>query len=248
MRVSRLSAVCLGFVLLFVLEGCTTTVSGMRRDPTFTYAALKQSKLAVGGITTSKGELFGKEQASVRQNVARQIAQVRPDLKVDKSATVRRRLSSAAFDKLLAEYAALGGLSYPHLEMLRKKLGRSQYLLFANIEADRTRFAVKPTRAKEVNGVITPALVVTSAERTLKVRVQVYDLRMARMVWTGTIRQGTKKERRHIREDAIATQGKKADQMKQPKTYAYPESPTIDDALAGVFKTVAQHMPAPFKK
>jgi hypothetical protein len=242
MRFQRSFAFGFLFVALLFTEGCSVSIKGLRTDPAFTYAALHEGRMAVGGVISSSGKVSRRDQTRYERIVAREMAEKRPGLKVSGSADLRRRLGKAKYTKLLAEYEELGGLSHKHIGVLSKKIKRTDYLVFAVIEGDRTEYDRSETSSSYEHGVYTPGGVTTTATRTVEVEIRVYDLALQRNVWIGTIKKRTTNSRRFIRENSLVALAK-AVTNNRAKTYSFPKAPSLAKALAGVFSAFADHMP-----
>ncbi len=125
-------------LLLSLLGACVAPVLGLRQDPSFTFPALLNGRIVVGGVVSRVDEPPDAELRDWEAALVAAIAGERPAFVVQPGPTLAARLGTEVYRTMLGGYRRDGVIEQPDLERLKREardLGR--YVVFARIEAER---------------------------------------------------------------------------------------------------------------
>ena len=242
----------LGVLAALLLGACQSTeVEGIRVDESFTHAALKEGKLALGGVTSARTVLPDPDRSRLAEGLSRKIVDERGEVEVVSAGAVRHRLGPEAYAGMLEEYRTDAALSPSRLEALRVLEDTARYLLLARIEADDVSHddeTKKGTGDDEGYRIRT-----VSTHRRAIVGLRVYDLRTGASVWNGATRAerlaSSEIERERLREDDeerfwVAVADAVLDDDEPPPPPPFPPAPALDPLLFESFAKFARSLPA----
>jgi len=233
-------------LMLIILCGCKTYISGLKVDPAFTYQSAVSGHIAIVGIVSSVAPLAAADIATYSNQINTQLNDKRPDFVLISYGEVVNQLGPENHAKLLNDIQTIGTPSTSSLDVLRTPARGYRYILFSRIESDLIN---KFTMSEEtpIKG-IRP---ITS--RNVTASLQVVDITDGKIVWSASaatmLQNATgvvpipKKTRlsEKILNDAVDSilGGTSA----KPEDFHYPPEPSLTNVLQELFRGLAKHMP-----
>lgn len=245
-------------LMLVILSGCTTQISGLKVDPSFTYPAAISGHIAIVGVVSSVAPLAAADAATYSNQLKTQLSEKRPDFILISYGEVINQLGPEDHTKLLKELQTMGTPSNSSMDMLRKKTSGYRYIVFSRIESDSIqKTLLQGTGADgKPNNTVRPE---TSHQVTGS--LQVVDITDGKIVWSATAETllrnvslfpyaietppaktpsfNLKKAAKETLVEAVI--GNPADKIETE--YTYPAEPSLMKALEDLFGGFSKNMP-----
>lgn len=192
MRATGVAILAAGAFALSALTGCAPPprlpdpVLGLRLDSTFTYQSLNAWRIAVGGLTSIADDTAQPPSTRLWSEMLliNSIRAAYPGIQVASAGAVAAEFGEKAHGELLDRYRRVGELDSASLHEMSARFPNLRYAVFARIDADVIDSA--QTRTVDSDSL---EQTLFSTRRTLTVGFHVYDLSVARSVWSGQIKQ-----------------------------------------------------------
>ena len=226
-----------------LLPACTTAhVIGLYRHSSFTYPAVVEGKMGVGGVT-SFGPLSDTDRLQYTALLRTSFLVDRPRFQMIPASGGLVRLDTAAYNAMLDEYRSDGQLSEVRLDALSTNVKDCRYLVFARIETDRVSQSSSSEPVKNENGESTGSVTTRlSTTRVASVFLSIYDLRMRILAWSGTIEERVSRSSNYSGEERNFWEGVVEALLELDPDYPAPAR--LGEVLKSVFDGFAENMPS----
>ncbi len=194
--VNMRAAHTLPFIIVVVLcaGACTTRLLYVEQDPGFTYSALADAGLGIGGVTSLvSGDQSRMEISSqMASRLRRALMEKRRDINVVPWGEIRRRLGDEEMSAGLQSFEEFGGLAGQRLSRWDARLqGSPRYVVLARVEEDTTSIDGSDHKEK------------INATRSVTVAFSIYDIRSGIRVWRADIEGELKNTSVHKDHDTV---------------------------------------------
>ena len=184
---------------------CTTRLLYVEQDPGFTYSALADAGLGIGGVTSLvSGDRSRMELSSQMASMLRRALMAkRRDVNVVPWGEIRRRLGDEEMSAGLQSFEEFGGLAGERLSSWDARLqGSPRYVVLARVEEDTTSID-ESDHVEVIDGerIITGDEI--NATRSVTVAFSIYDIRSGIRVWRGDIEGELKNTSVHKDHDTV---------------------------------------------
>jgi len=210
---------------------CTTLV--VDRHPSFTYSALADAGLGIGGITTlvsgdrSRMEISNQMASMLR----RALMAKRRDVNVVPWGEIRRRLGDEEMNAGLQSFEEFGDLAGERLSRWDARLqGSPGYVVLARVEEDITSID-ESDHEEQIDDEWIITGVEINATRSVTVAFSIYDIRSRIRVWHADIERERENTRVHEHHDG--------------ESRAPPEPPNSEAVIKDIFDRFAGEIPGP---
>ena len=172
--------------------GCSTRVKVMDAAPDFAADLAASRLVALGGVTvapTVGGALAPADELDAAEAFYRAFLGSRPDLIPWPVELVGEQVGAASLQALVGEYGRLGRLRPDQVQPLLAELDGCRFLALARLTEDAiesrslSRDGFDPVRGDPEAEQTSPWSMTVSTERTVKVTLEIFDLRSGRSVW-----------------------------------------------------------------
>lgn len=235
----------LGVIIMLVI-GCTTMktlfrakVSGLVKDPSFTYQAVVNGKMAVGGVVSSISQLNNSQRNNYANVLRSQFINERETFQVAPVSSVINALGQEEYGQMLNDYKNSGGIDDSWLKKLSIKV-KARYVIFTSIQSD----DVENTRERLGGKVVSRSI------RRVSATMNIYDLQQKYAAWSGTVNQQKTRESKYDEQkesDLIVLikviKGATKTQKSDDDLYPYPQPPRSNEVVARVFEGFGENMP-----
>lgn len=242
--------------LFFLLPGCATKITGVRQDKSFTYDKIIQGKMGIGGVFSNFEDLSDKAKSKHASNLQYALQEERENYPIVPMPEVRDNIGKDRFYEIMDKYKVDGMLGKQDLQEIGSK-AKVRYLVLIRIEEDvhsgpewndqmeRRNRKGRITQKKGIN---------VSRGRSVKVSGNVYDLEMAKVVWSGQVTTFDRnrvfykyKKKSQLEGLADVVRAVKGDAAKEEKPmeklYPAPPPPSLFKMFGNVFEGFADSMP-----
>jgi hypothetical protein len=230
-------------VLSCVVPCCSTKISHIEHDPTFTEAALERGGLAIGGVTTV-------EAVTDVQDLSRRYAPLlRRKLLGERSVSIREwgELKGLLGDERMARcidgYRETGRADAEVLGNLHDALGATQYVVFARIEGNVVE-REETDKDEMQDGKMVTVGHKRKTRRRLTVGFRVYDLMTGADVWNAIV-EGKSENEKTVAvddEDDSVLEAIVEVLLDDDTASEYPEPPDVSEVLEKVFDRFAKRV------
>ncbi|MDM8523104.1 hypothetical protein QUF80_07010 [Desulfococcaceae bacterium HSG8] len=248
----------LGVIIMLVI-GCSSMkklfraeVSGLVKDPSFSYQAVVKEKMAVGGVVSLVSQLNNSQRNNYANVLRAHFVDERKTFQVAPVFSVIKALGQEEYSQMLSDYKDSGGIDDIWLNKLSGKI-KARYVIFTSIQSD----DIENTREKEKEDKYEDnkdkkkdkkkKKVFSRSIRSVSATMNIYDLQQKYIVWSGTVTQKKTRETEYEeqKDDAIIGIIKAATktQTSDDDLYLYPQPPRSNEVVAMVFRGFAENMP-----
>jgi hypothetical protein len=215
---------------------CQTYVSNLAVDPSFTYQAMIEAGMVVGGVSSDLEELGENRADRYAGEIKMAVKKERPELVVIGAGSLRKKMGSAAYHAMMMEWTDVLDISKQSIAAIKKAMPNVKYTSFARIEETSTRVSDTENPIYENKNDKKKLIGVThnlAAMREMKVTYNVYELSSGAKVWSGIV---------PITETESTTQWH---MYGGPKTYTleYPKFPSVEEAFVTASRGFAENLP-----
>lgn len=185
--------------LLLITVSCSTKISDIRTDPSFSPERVTESGLAILGCTSIVADTLDAFVLSNQLSVHLQQAlrKERGNIKIVEWGDVRRAVGDEKLQRCLAAVREYGTLEATLVESLSAGLGNgARYVIVHRIESDQLKFNESDDQ-EFVDGVWVVKGTLLKTTRSISVAFSVYDLENGKRVWEATI-EGAKETKRKV--------------------------------------------------
>ncbi|MBY0369463.1 hypothetical protein K2X33_02180 [bacterium] len=225
--------------LVATLTACSTKIHGLRQSPSFSYVNLVNGKLVIGGVAESAGPLDEGTRSGYSALLRDALQENGKEYPVSSVEVVMEKLG-LQYDRIVNELQQVGSLSDESLRTLRRALPDTRYVAFARIENNEVTTDRSETQDSEK--------IVATANRNVTASLNIYDLELAEIAWSGTVsktmgssRQYTREKERGFARVLTAIKGPYTSAAEQK--YPYPPPPGTQQVLTKVFEGFGEHLP-----
>jgi len=244
--------------IALLLTGCASKVVGLQKDPSFTYNALKGSSLVIGGVVDGANEKPAISNINSMNLLRGQIAEETEGLKISRSGLVRASVGSRTYKKMLQEYRDDSGLSPQSISTLSQKLKGKRYVIFSRLQKDEPYQNRGESQDTDKNGKkLSSKSINMVSGRNVGASVDVVDLHLKRVVWSGMINKKKENSQNYKYEkpkkdtsgfggliNLVKTiKGTDNDPAAKEPDYKFPKTPTTQSVMASIFKGFAENLP-----
>ena len=215
---------------------CQTYVSNLAIDPSFTYQAMTGAGMVIGGVSSDLEILGAKRADRYADEIKMAVEKERPELVVIDTDSLHKKMGSAAYQAMMAEWTDGLVISKQTIAAIRKAVPNVKYASFARIEETSTRVSNTENPIYENKDDKKKLIGVThnlAAMREISVTYIVYELASGAKVWSGIV---------PVTETESTTQWH---MYGGPKTYTleYPKFPSVEEAFATASRGFAENLP-----
>lgn len=222
----------LTLIAVAALYSCQTYIPNLAVDPSFTYRAMTDTGMVIGGVSSDLEDLGDKRADRYAGELKTAIESKRPDLVVVDAPSLRNKMGSSTYQAMMDEWTAGLRISQPSITSIKKAVPNARYASFARVEQTSTRVSntESPYYEKKQQAGVSHSL---AAVREMKVTFTVYDLTSGTEVWNG-VAPISETETRH-----------QLHRFGGPTTYTleYPDFPTEQEAFARAGRGFAENLP-----
>ncbi len=222
---------------------CTTRLLYVEQDPGFTYSALADAGLGIGGVTSLvSGDQSRMEISSQMASMLRRaLMEKRRDVNVVPWGEIRRRLGDEEMSAGLQSFEEFGGLAGQRLSRWDARLqGSPRYLVLARVEEDTT--SIDESDHEEM---IDDERIITGVEinatRSVTVAFSIYDIPSGIRVWRADIEGELKNTRVHEDHDTVET----IVEIIVGESREPPDPPNSEAVIKNIFDRFAREIPTP---
>ncbi|MDA9983343.1 hypothetical protein N9H39_11615 [Gammaproteobacteria bacterium] len=218
------------------LYACQTYVSNLAIEPSFTYQAMTGGGMVVGGVSSDLENLGAKRANRYADEIKMAVEQERTELVVIDTDSLRKKMESATYQAMMAEWTDGLVISKQTIAAVRKAVPNIKSASFARIEETSTRVSNTENPIYENIDDKKKLIGVThnlAAMREITVTYIVYELASGAKVWSGIV---------PVTETESTTQWH---MYGGPKTYTleYPKFPSVEEAFATASRGFAKNLP-----
>jgi hypothetical protein len=247
---------------------CGPSIKGLRHDPSFDYVSMSADRIGVGGVTSLVHETDDVDalRSQLSSMLRLQMLDAKGAVDVTPTGVFRSTLGGDAYGALLDEYRLNGQIDTATLAAWDSSFGGAcRYVVFARIEDDIVKES--SSSGEEHDSGVQYAVTKLSTTRKLTVAFSVYDLHMAKSVWSAHLTDGQANTNKY-RGAPVPTSNEESDDKKEKKEekstveeivvavvemltaeeMVYPEPPTLTEVAERVFQGFAKNLPEPPKK
>ncbi len=185
-------------ILLFasIFAGCVS-VQGLYVDPSFTYQSVLANNVGVGGVVSATRIIPSSQQTALSNLIQNALIKHFPGLPVMPAGDAVRAIGVVRYKAMIEYYRRHGVVPNQYLDALYKHIIYMRYIVFARVEQD----SISHSREQDDN----PNTVNNNAVSTinflttltLRVHMDVYDVKARRIVWRGSVRDSTSRSNRY---------------------------------------------------
>ena len=230
-----------------LFTGCATKALGVKADSSFTFSAITDGKMAVGGVVSLSTSNDGDE-TSFANLLRTQLLEYREKYTVNPAGAVANKVGNDEYKKILDNYRNNGVLSDAEIKTIGSKLQGTRYVIFARIESDDTTRNRSENLTKDKNGKVVSRKINAETKRDVMASFNVYDLNKGVPAWSGTMKTSDKKSKSYDVSGVdtiidIVNVVKNGQAKSASDKYPFPEPAPINDLLADIFKGFAKELP-----
>lgn len=227
--------------------GCATKALGVKADSSFTFSAITDGKMAVGGVVSLSASSEGDE-TSFANLLRTQLLEQREQYTVNPAGAVANKVGNDEYKKMLDNYRNNGALSDAEIKTLGSKLQGTRYVIFSRIESDDTTRNRSENVTKDKNGKTTGRKIKSETKRDVMASFNVYDLSKGTSAWSGTMKTSDKKNKTYDVSSLdtivdLVSVVKNGQAKSSDDKYPFPEPPALNDLLSDIFKGFAKELP-----
>ena len=247
------------FLITIALAGCKTQIAHLQQDPSFTYEAMTQHQLVVGGVVSMVDpEQSVLERVRLGEMLSRAFKAERGELQLISSGYLLKKLGSQDLAILQDSYQFTGTVEPSDVEHIRQLIPDARFLILCRIESNhisqdhqKTETPVADSAEDEKKGEYEHLRVevTLTTSREVSASLLIYDLELQRQVWSGFLKQ-TKSNKNSSSNTIDNDQnwveqivGSMFEAMINQDDMSYPEAPSVDRVLEGIFEGFAENMP-----
>lgn len=247
------------FLITIALVGCKTQIAHLQKDPSFTYVAMTQHQLVVGGVVSMVDpEQPLLERVRLGEMLARAFKEERRELRFISTGLLQKKLGSENLAKLQDDYQSTGTIEAMDVEQIRQLIPDARFLILCRIESNHVSQDRRETETKVADSAEDEKKgeyehlrveVTLTTSRGISASLLIYDMEQQRLVWSGFLNQSksnSNSESNIIDDDqhwAEQIIGSFIDSMIDQDDLTYPEAPSVDRVLEEVFEGFAENMP-----
>ena len=244
--------------MLVILTGCSTKISDLKADPSFTYSAAVSGRIAIGGVVSSVSPLSPADTVTYSNQLKTQLSEKRPGFILIPYGAVVNQLGQEDHPRLLNELLTMGMPSNSSMGMLKQKASGYRYIAFSRIDDDSIQRTLQEGRDvnNKPDNTVRP-----KTSRQVIGSLQIIDITDGNIVWSAT----AKTELANISPFPQTVKAPPADTSRSssfrgavreaareavigPKTeaereYRYPTEPPLTRVLEDLFKGFSTNMP-----
>jgi hypothetical protein len=239
----------LNFAVLVLIASCATKVKGLKQSSSFNIANIQSAKFAVGGTIHFDKGYSPKMNKRAGSSLRNMFIEERSDLKINSVGQTMSKIGKKTYKNMMNAYMESGELTTKHLNILKKKLKGYRYVIFKSIENDNTEKLHFNEMKKDENNQDTDRVkyVVAQVTRTVDANVAIYDLVEGNKAWSGTIRKGDQKRKKHSPKIAGGlinlVKAVRGDEISQEKDYPFPKTPKMTRIMEQVYAGMLENFP-----
>jgi len=247
---------------MFLLVACKTPVVGMQQHGSFTYEAVMQDQLVIGGVVSTMDELSGIERIRYGDMLARELVDEHNKIQIIPAGLVLKTMGAAWYQHWLDGYMLTGVVDSSDAVMIHRALPHARYLMLSRIEhheinqshsESETDVADSEEDRKKGEYEFVRVNVSLNTSRQMGATLMIYDLHQGLLAWSGYIRN------RDINSNSASRTFDKHNRWREELTAAfvdalieenrnsYPSPPSQEQVLRGIFAGFAEHMPEPVR-
>ena len=252
----RAAGLIAGLMLVF-LAGCSTRISGLKADPSFTYSAAVAGRIAIGGVVSSVSPLSPGDTVTHSSQLQTQLNEKRPGFVLIPYGVVADQLGQEDHTRLLNELLTMGMPSNSSMGMLKQKAGGYRYIAFSRIDSDSIQRTLPEGRDanNKPDNTVRP-----TTSRRVTGSLQVIDIADGNIVWSATAKTelgntsfpqtliqappadtSSSSFRGALRE--TAREYVTGPRTEAKREYRYPSEPPLTRLLEDLFKGFSTNMP-----
>lgn len=232
------------------LTGCATKIAGLKQSPTFTFPAIAQGKMAVGGVAAASALLDEGKRTSYANLLRTELLEERKEYNIAPVGNVVNRLGRQQYQTMISELANTGTIGDQSLSALRSKMADTRYVTFALIEHDEVTNDRRENHSTDKDGRVVAGSekVVASAQRNVTASLHVYDLKSGEVAFTGAVTKSLSDSRQYDKENdsglvSVIKAIKGDASAPVDAKYPYPAAPDTMKVLAKVFSGFGENLP-----
>ncbi|MBI4042327.1 MAG: hypothetical protein HY391_02515 [Deltaproteobacteria bacterium] len=232
------------FLALF-LSSCATKVLGLKQSSNFTYSAIMDGKIVVGGVTSALGPLEEGKSVSLANLLRTSILEERKSFSVGSVGGVMNRLGSPLYLQISNEFRMNAELSDESQKRLSKVFSDYRFVVFARIEEDEVTQNRREESTTNDKGETLEKVIATST-RTITALLTVYDLRLNEIAWSGSISKNGMNQNEYKKAMGlimVIEVIKGGPETTDDRMYPYPKPPADTELLERIFEGFAENLP-----
>lgn len=221
-----------------LLIGCSPKIVGLRKDPSFTYSAINEGQIIIGGVASiAEGEFTDSDRSSASELMKNQLVEKIKGARVSSAGQLINSMGKDPYSKMMEEYKSSGEISAAILNDLRTKVPTTRYLVLSRIEFDHV------DKSRDYS----EAHVIAQVRRTVTAKMDVYDLRSGTNVWSGSLsnpsyRMASYQPKKDSLLLAVVKAAASVRETEDTK-YPYPSTPRLSECLEEAYSAFAKNFP-----
>lgn len=220
-------------------------VMGLHKDHDFTYQAILDGGMAIGGVssTAMHEQIDDSTSGVLSERLRSELSMQRETYSISPVSVFRDSLGQEGYRALLDDYQINESLDSLWLEKISSKM-QSRYMILVLLRANmlirnRMDISKKEEEYKKIR---------SESERRIRMLMHVYDLHKKCIAWSGEFLVSKKNQKEYGGKRKKSRFQKIIDSMighieSEDELYPYPDPPSLEEVACSVFNGFGQHMP-----
>lgn len=172
-------------ILVFISTSCSSHMSRLSIDESFTIESIENEKIIFGGISHGR-KIWNEEEKKRYSEVARNaMSRQREELTIISNKAIVKAIGENNFDKMLKSITRYKKLNDNSLRKLWSVASSNKYILFSKIISDHIH-REEDKEIQEENGK-NKSYKVFKTHRSTVIYAEIYDLIALKVVWSGEV-------------------------------------------------------------